>query len=175
MAISKNQKKAIIEKYVNDISNFDCIVALRPYKLSVNELVNIRKDLYDLNAKVNVIKNSLFKIALKNLNIDQFDIKNGPYLIMFCKENINECIKILQKHMKTLNVKDLNKIEIVDGYLFGKYANKDYIIELANMPEKQVSLISIVNILTSPLGNVLNLIESPIRSVYYVANKITNQ
>lgn len=170
MAKTKKQKKQIINNYKNKIEFSSGMIFLKPNGITPNEINIVKKELFALGSSINLIKNSLFEKSLEELNL-KIEIEKGQNMVMFCSENITENIKTLNKFIKTLNTKDLIKIEIQQGYIYGQILNKKDIIEIAEMPTKEISISMVLGIIESVITSIINIIQNPIISVSYIAQE----
>jgi ribosomal protein L10 len=65
MAISKDQKKQLMQQYIEDLSSANNVVVMKQDKVSVNNATRLRKDIASANGRYNVIRKRIFIKALK--------------------------------------------------------------------------------------------------------------
>ncbi len=166
MARTKKEKKVLIDLYENRIKQSKAVVIVRNKGVTASEAVAIKQSLYDFDTKFNVIKNTLFKIALKNTELEgDADLDNYEHAAVFIKEDIVNSSKALKKFADELkDSSGSQKLELAFGYLDGVKLSKEQVTELAEMPDKQGSISMILGILDQALSSVVNVLEDPVRS-----------
>lgn len=165
MAKTKDQKKEIMKAYVEKLKASKCIVVVSPRKLTANDVVKFKKDIFETQSSFNVVKNTVFKIALKEAGLPEVeDLNNGEHAVLFSGEDFVSAIKQLKKFMNDTKVGDDYKISVVSGILDGQALTKDQVVELSDLPTFEGSLSQIVGILNMALSSVVTVAEDPVRS-----------
>ena len=166
MAKTKKEKAELLNQYLKKIKASKGFVVLKPFKLTPNELNSFRKEISDFDAELNIVKNSVFKIALKESNLPEIeDLSNGEHSILFFKEDLVNPNKALKKFTETAQTKSGEmKITIVSGIMDSVLLTKSQVTELADMPTIQGSISMILGILDNTMSSIVNVIEDPIRS-----------
>lgn len=167
MAKTKVQKKELAEKYKLRLNNSGGVILVKPTKLNPNETNEFRKSLFDINAEFGIIKNTIFKVALNELNLPKIDsLELGAHAVLFMGEDISSASKALKKFSDS--TKDANggesKIEVIGGILDGVLLTKEQTLELAEMPDKQGSIAMILGILDQAMSGVVNVLEDAPRA-----------
>ena len=124
-------KKAIVDEIKTNIQNSEAVVMFTYQGLTVAELSNLRKELKKTDSEVRVYKNTLFKRALDDLNINLDGFLEGPNAILFGKELL-EPIKIISKFAK-----EHTNANITVGIINGAKADLDVIREYATIPSRE--------------------------------------
>ena len=75
--MTKAEKSALIEKLTTEFKASKAIAVCDYKGLAVKELEALRADIRSQNAKVQVIKNTLASIALKNSNIEGLELREN--------------------------------------------------------------------------------------------------
>lgn len=166
MAKTKQVKKELALNYSKRLKESKGIIFVKPSKLSPNETNEFRKGLYDINSQFNIVKNSVFKIALKDSNLPEVESLNGgEHAVLFMGEDIASASKALKKFSDDTKDKEgKSKVEIVAAILDGALLTKEQTIELAEMPDKKGSIAMILGILDQALSGVVNVLEDAPRS-----------
>ncbi len=133
MASSKilENKKAIVDEIKSNIQNSESVVVFTYQGLTVSELSDLRRELKKTDSTVKVYKNTLFKRALDDLNINLDGFLEGPNAILFGKDLL-EPIKVISKF-----VKDHENANITVGIINGAKADLDVIREYATIPSRE--------------------------------------
>ena len=130
MASSKilDTKKAIVSEITDKLKNSEAVVLFEYQGLTVSEVSELRKALRETDAEVKVYKNTLFKRALDDMNINLDGFLEGPNAIMFGKKLL-EPIKVIADFAK-----NHDKMQIRVGIINGEKAELAVINEYASIP-----------------------------------------
>ena len=130
MASSKilDTKKAIVSEITDKLKNSEAVVLFEYQGLTVSEVSELRKALRETDAEVKVYKNTLFKRALDDININLDGFLEGPNAIMFGKKLL-EPIKVIADFAK-----NHDKMQIRVGIINGEKAELAVINEYASIP-----------------------------------------
>ena len=124
-------KKAIVDEIKNNIQNSESVIVFTYQGLTVSELSELRRELRKSESEVKIYKNTLFKRALDDLNINLDGFLEGPNAILFGKDLL-EPIKVISKF-----VKDHENANITVGIISGAPADLDVIKEYASIPSRE--------------------------------------
>ncbi len=129
--------------------------------LKTPELNDLRSKLKPLNSEYSVVKNTLTKIALKNIGLEEFSKHfNGPTALAFQKGDPVSLAKIIMEFAKTNE-----KFKIIAGYLDGKMLTEKEIKILATLPSREVLITKIAIMLNSPMQRVATVLNAPIQKL----------
>lgn len=177
MAKTKKEKKELLNKYIQKIKESKGFVLIKPSKLTPNEANAFRKEVSDFNAELNTVKNSVFKIALKESNLPEIsELSHGEHSVLFFKEDMVNPNKALKKFAEATLPKDgIAKITVVSGILDNILLSKEQVMELADMTTIQGSISMILGILDNAMSSIVNVIEDPIRSYQSILDQAFKQ
>lgn len=166
MAKSKAEKKQLVEKYKSKLQNSKGVIVVKPEKLNPNETNEFRKDIYDIDSEFNIVKNSIFKIALSELEMPELEsLKGGEHAVLFMGEDIVSASKALKKFSDSTKDKEGNvKVQVIAGILDGQLLSKEQAEEIAEMPDKKGSIAMILGILDQAMSGVVNVLEDAPRA-----------
>ncbi len=138
-----------IEAYLSEKPNF---IVTTYSGLSVEEMTMLRKKLKEKNVIFKVVKNNLFKLALKNSkkhnleNLSQIkEMFYGPIALTFSDSEISVVAKLLLEESKKNE-----KIKIKGGYYEGKFLTEVDVKAISTLPTKEELLTIIARGLQSP-------------------------
>ncbi len=134
-------------------------VILTDYKgVTVHSMEELRGKLREAGGHVSIIKNTLAKVALKDLGIDSLDEDlNGQIAFVFSKEDAVSGTKAAHAFTKTHD-----KFEIVSGFFDGKRISIDEVKALASMPSRDELRSKFVGILIAPMGDIIGTLQAPL-------------
>lgn len=123
-------KKAIVNEIKDNIQNSESVVIFTYQGLTVSELSELRRELKKTDSEVKVYKNTLFKRAVDDLEINLDGFLEGPNAILFGKDLL-EPIKVISNFAK-----DHEKANITVGIINGAPADLEVIKEYASIPSR---------------------------------------
>lgn len=168
MAISRKQKEELIQNIAEKIKNSKAIVFTDYRGLSVEEINEVRNKLREKGIEFKVIKNTLFKIAVKEAkaDIDINELKDHPIAAAFGYEDEVEPAKVTYEFSKSHEA-----LELIGGVLNGKTVGLDQIKTLALMPSREEMYAKIVGSLASPLRGLASVLQGNLRGLLSVLDQ----
>ena len=155
MALSKNEKEQIVKEVKEVASNATSLVISDARGLKVSELSQIRNEANQSGIHIQVIKNSLAKLAFEGTDFGCSDeVLIGPSLFAFSFEEPGAAAKLLKAYAK--NFEDLEiKALVVEGQLL----DGSQIDILAKLPSIEEAYSLIANVLQAPVGKFATLLN----------------
>ena len=123
-------KKAIVEEIKSNIQNSESVIVFTYQGLTVSELSDLRRKLKNTASEVKVYKNTLFKRAVDDLEINLDGFLEGPNAVVFGKDLL-EPIKVISEFAK-----EHEKANITVGIIDGAPADLEVIKEYASIPSR---------------------------------------
>ena len=115
--------------------------------LNVAEITELRSRLKKKGIHFEVVKNTLTRIALRELKLDEFaEILVGPNSIIVSMEDPVEPVKIISEFKE-----EFEKPEFRGGYVFGRLFDKEGIEVLGKLPPLQDLRAHMVGTIKAPL------------------------
>jgi large subunit ribosomal protein L10 len=155
MSENKKKKKVVIDNTVERFKAANGVIITDYQGLSVLKINDLRRRLEKAGADYKVVKNTLSKKALDEMNVGG-DLKphfTGVTGLVFCKDYM-AAIKVL-----TAFVKENEKFKIKGGYIDAKSVTLEEIKVLSSIPSRQELLSKFVNILNSPIQRFINVLD----------------
>ncbi|MGN1371883.1 MAG: 50S ribosomal protein L10 [Candidatus Coprovivens sp.] len=123
-------KKTIVEEIKSNIQNSESVIVFTYQGLTVSELSDLRRELKKTDSEVKVYKNTLFKRAVDDLEINLDGFLEGPNAVVFGKDLL-EPIKVISEFAK-----EHEKANITVGIIDGVPADLEVIKEYASIPSR---------------------------------------
>lgn len=171
MAKSRENKAEMLKKYQDLISNNSGYLLVDTSSLDTATITNLKKKLREIGSTFSVIKNSIFKIALQNANqptqTQDFD---GSTAIIDVGEDPSiaaKLVKEVQTETKMLNARS--------GFFQGEYLSAQRVMELAEIPSREVLLAKLLGSLNSPLSGFMNTITGNAKGFVMVLKGISEK
>jgi large subunit ribosomal protein L10 len=169
MSKTKQQKQETVKQYSELLKDNNSIIVFRPNGITANEASSLKKELHNLKANFNVVKNTLFKISLKDSNLPEIEsFAGGENAVIFCSEsNITDSAKLISEF-----IKKSEKGEITAGILSGKKLEKTQVVELASLPPKDQLLGQLLSVFNGPMRGLVTVLNGNMRELVYALNAI---
>lgn len=168
MALTKEQKKQIIEDLEEKIDRQKSVVFVGIANLKAKDLLDLRNQLKESNCLLAVIKKTLLKIACqeKNMPLELEKLEGETALIFGFGDELSPA-KISDKF--TLGNENL---KILGGIFENEFIDKDKVIALARIPSREELLAKMVGSIKAPIAGFVNALEGNIKGLLYALNQL---
>ena len=155
MALSKSEKEQIVKEVKEVALDASSLVISDARGLKVSELSEIRSQAIQSGIHIQVIKNSLAKLAFEGTDFGCSDeVLFGPSLFAFSFEEPGAAAKLLKTYAK-----NFDELEIKALVVEGKLLDGSQIDILAKLPSKEEAYSLIANVLQAPVGKFATLLN----------------
>ena len=155
MALSKSEKEKIVGEVKEVASNASSLVISDARGLKVSELSEVRQKATQSGIHIQVIKNSLAKLAFEGTDFGCSDeVLVGPSLFAFSFEEPGAAAKLLKTYAKNFDNLDIKAL-VVEGQLL----DGSQIDILASLPSKDEAYGLIANVLQAPVTKFATLLN----------------
>ena len=155
------EKKQVVDSIKNRIQDSNLVVFLDFRGLSVPDFTELRSEIRKQSGQSKVYKNTLTRIALKDLNVDYpSELLVGPSLMATSGEGVVEFSKSIVKFIKTND-----DLKIKGGMLNNKVISDKEIEQLSKLPSREELLAKFVGQLNAPITGFANVLSSQIRKL----------
>lgn len=145
-----NQKKAEVKELADKMKEAKLILLTDYRGINVVDDTELRKNLRNVNATCNVIKNNITRRALKESGIEGLDDELvGPTAVIMSNEDYLEASKVIYNFTK-----DHDFYKIKGGVIDGKVMTADEIITLAKLPSREDLLSMLAGALLANISKV---------------------
>ncbi len=153
----KEQKPPMVESLKAMLEGALGLLLLRPQGLKVPELEAVRNRLGGAQARLRVVKNTLFRLALRGTPYEPLsDHLKGSIAAVCVYGDVALALSALQ-HARAA----APTLEVVAGYLGGRLRTPAEIESLGTLPGIEVLAAQVVMSLRSPLVGVVRALQSP--------------
>lgn len=129
--------------------------------LSVGDMAEVRNALRGADADYKVLKNTLTRIAVRNVGLDELvGMLEGPTAIAFCRGDASVAAKALDEAARKFPV-----LEVKGGVLLGRIISASQARDLATLEPREVQLAKIAMIMNSPLQQTVNVFAGLLRDL----------
>jgi large subunit ribosomal protein L10 len=129
--------------------------------LRVGDIAEVRNALRDANCEYKVLKNTLTRIAVREVGLDELvGMLEGPTAVAFCAGDAAAAAKALDEASKKFPV-----LVIKGGVLGGKVIGADEAKRLAQLEPREVQLATIARLMNSPIQQTANVLSALLRNL----------
>lgn len=155
MALAKHEKERIVDEIKQVVATASTLVVSDARGLKVSELSQIRKEANDKGVHIQVIKNSLAKLAFKGSDFDcTEEILTGPSLFAFSFGEPGAAAKLLKTYAKNFEALEIKALAVEGQLLDGSQIDI-----LAKLPSTDEAITLIASVLQAPIGKFATLLN----------------
>ena len=171
MALTREQKKQVIQKIKENLERQKAIFFIDFQKLKAKDLFDLREQLKEKKSLLYIAKKTLINIAFKEKKIPvDVDKLEGQIGLIFGFED-----EILPAKIIYNTWQEKGSPEILGGFLEGEFIEKEKVIELAKLPSKEELLVRLIQSINSPIANLANILQANIKGLIYILSQVKTQ
>jgi large subunit ribosomal protein L10 len=159
LAITKERKNELVEQYVGLLKDSQAVVFLTARGLSVAQVTQLRTQMREMGSRYHVIKNTLFRHALTQLDRPAPASIKGPLGAVFCMEDIAPTIKAIQDYAKALG--EESEFSFVGGLVDRDVLDAAGAEALASVPSKEELYVKVLVSMQSPATRLVGQLKAP--------------
>lgn len=169
--MNREQKKASV-KDLKERFQKASITLLADYKgLEVNELNELRQKLFDNSAKLQVVKNTLAKLAVAETELEPLSEHfKGTTAVITTEEDPVTPTKTLVDFAK-----DRELPAIKAGFMSGELMDAAKVLALSKLPSREELLAKLLGSMQAPAQNMVNVLAAVPRQLVTVLAAIRDQ
>ena len=145
--MTKQQKAEVIDFLTGEFKESQAIVVCDYKGLTHKELEALRKSARENNTKVQVAKNTLVTVAVKNAELGDIELA-GTNIFLWSEDQISAC-KVADKFAEA----NKDKFEIKSGIIEGEIADLDRVNAFAKLPSREELLGMLAATWMAPVQN----------------------
>jgi large subunit ribosomal protein L10 len=171
MAKTRSQKTELLEKYKDILKNKSGYLLVNSDKIDTATVTKLKVELKDLDANYAVVKNSIFKVALQEEN-QPLEAQNidGPTAIIYFESDPTGPAKLVKETQKETELLDAK-----GGVFEGEFLSEERVMQLAEIPSKEVLLSKLVGSMSAPLSGFMNAVTGNVRGLTMVLKGISEK
>jgi large subunit ribosomal protein L10 len=164
------EKVAVVDEVRAKLEESSAAVLTEYRGLNVAATADLRRALRDAGGEYKIYKNTLVRIAARDLGLELDDLLTGPTAIAFVTGDAVGVAKALQDFAKT------NPALVVKGGLLGDQVLSDAEVKaLADLEPREVLLAKFAGLLAAPLQQFAGLLEALPRNFAYGLKALIDQ
>ena len=171
MSKSRTQKEELLKMYKEIIENRAGYLLVNSDKIDTSTVTKLKIELKDVGANFTVVKNSIFKVALQDskqpLQVQEFD---GPTALITFEQDPTAPAKLVKKVQKEMEL-----LSPRSGVYEGEFLTAERVMQLADIPSKEVLLSKLLGSMSAPLSGFMNAITGNVRGLTMVLKGISEK
>jgi large subunit ribosomal protein L10 len=172
LAITKEKKQQWIQEYVDLLENSQAVVFVYARGISVNEVTQLRRKVRETGATYLVVKNTLFKRALTQVEKPVPGFLSGPVCVAFCTEDIAPTVKAINEFDDSVGDREF---EVIGGIVGSDIVDAKSAKALASLPSREILFAQLLSGIHAPATQLAGVIASGIRQVVNVLQARVDQ
>src|SRR3954452_19274387 len=164
------EKVAVVDEVRGKLEESSAAVLTEYRGLNVSATADLRRALRDAGGEYKIYKNTLVRIAARDLGLELDDLLTGPTAIAFVSGDAVGVAKVLQDFAKT------NPALVVKGGLLGdQVIGESDIKALADLEPREVLLAKLAGALAAPMQQFAGLLQALPRDFAYGLQALIDQ
>ncbi|MDY0382211.1 MAG: 50S ribosomal protein L10 [Atribacterota bacterium] len=169
MALSREKKESIVQELKEELKRSPSVVLSNYYGINVQSMTELRDSLREKDIKFKIYKNTLFKIAAKEVGLDGLTSSlSGSTAVAFAQEETLLPVKMLRKY----SIDNKDQLRLIIALLEGKIYLEEQLDRIASLPDKEELLARILGNLKSPISLTVYTLKSPLLALVNVLDQI---
>lgn len=173
--MSKNLelKKQVVAEIAEKIKNSESMVVVSYTGITVEQITNLRTKFREANVDYCVLKNTLVRRALNDLNIEGMDEHLlGPSAFAF-GDAVNPA-KIVADFIDA-EKDNAKKMQIKAGVIDGRVIDVNEVRALSKLPGRDVLIAKMMGSMNAPITNFVGVLSATLRSLVYALDSVRKQ
>ena len=159
--MARPEKEQAVEEIAGKFGDAQAALLTEYRGLSVGEIAEVRRALRDAEADYKVLKNTLTRIAVREVGLDELvEMLQGPTAVAFCRGDAVAAAKALDDAAKKFPV-----LAVKGGVLRGQVIDAEQAKALAKLEPREVQLARIAMMMNAPLQQTVNAFSALLRDL----------
>lgn len=171
------EKVAVVEEVQAKLAAAEAAIITEYRGMTVAQMSGLRRQLRDQGGEYCVYKNTLVRIAAKNLDMSLDELLVGPTAIAFVGTKLDGSAGDIAGVAKALRgfARDVPALIVKGGVLGTRTIDAEDARNLADMPTREQVLAQLAGLLEAPLSQMASLIEAPVRDIAYAVQALVDK
>jgi large subunit ribosomal protein L10 len=154
----------MVAGYVERLSSSQALFLTDYIGLNVAAITDLRIRLREVDGGYQVVKNTLFKLALEQAGLELPEQSfEGPLAVGYSFKEVPPVAKVLVDFGR-----ESQTLKVLGALLGGNYLDEGGVKTLANLPPREILLAQLLSALQGPLGNLISTLTAPQRELVQV-------
>lgn len=171
MSNNHEAKKVVVNELTEKFNKAQTAVLVDYRGLNVEEITEFRAIARKMNVDYKIYKNTMMRFAVKETGYeDLLDQLVGPSAIAFGYDDPVATAKIITEFAKKHKA-----MKIKAGMVDGKVLDRQGVMDLAELPSREVLIARVLGGLNAPISGLVNVLQGNIRGLVVALNQIKEQ
>ncbi|MFO7737419.1 MAG: 50S ribosomal protein L10 [Desulfatiglandaceae bacterium] len=169
--MNREEKKALVADFYSRFSKAKGTFLVDYQGLNVEAMNRLRKELRDVDAEFQVVKNRLLKLACKETHAASLEAHMiGPSAVALTYDDVIASAKVLANFSK-----EFKQLQIKVGQISGKRIDAEAIRRLAELPGRDVLLAQVLSAMQGVPASFVRVLNGLIVKLLYVLKAIEEE
>lgn len=170
----KQQKATIVDELTSSLSKAQIVLFVDYKGMNVETIGKMRKELAKADAEYRVVKNTLLKIALKNVSLYSEELDDqlqGTTAIMYTSADPVLALKAFYKFVG----ENGNISPVKSGLFERKFITSSQAKEFSNLPPRDVLISQLIGSIQAPIYSLQVVLSGTLKKLLYALNEIKDR
>jgi len=159
------EKIAFINQIRSEVESSSFVILTDVRGLGVAKTEALRNQLADIDSRLRIVKNTMFKQVADELEFDGIqDVLTGPTAMVFGSGDVVVTAKILKEFAK----ESANLPKVKAAHLDGKTISSADVNALADLPSKEIMQGQLVATIAAPMTGLVGVFQQKVSTLVYV-------
>ena len=172
--MKKSQKTFFVNNLTEELKTANAAILINFAGMSVKVQQDLKKRLKTIDAKMIVVKNTLFKLAGEKAKFPQEimtdAVLSGQTALIITEKDPVAPLQVLGKFAKEFEIPQL-KVGVIEGY----FQNEENLIKLSKLPSKDALVAQALGAISDPLYGLIGTLQGNLQKLVFVLNEAKNQ
>lgn len=161
MAITKQRKDELVEKYIEWLDRSQALFITQYSGLSMKQLDDLRSKVREAGGEFHVVKNTLGRKAFEKagLQIPEKQLE-GSTAVVFAFRSAPDMAKVISEYARTSEF-----VKVKGGYLERRLIRAEDVQSLAELPPLPVMRAQLLGVLSAPASKLVRTLAEPGRQI----------
>jgi len=151
------EKHSLTKEYLARLNASPFFIVVNYKGLKVSQLTELRKRLSKAGAEIHIVKNSVFRIAVKEAGVGELNgTLGGQLAVVTGQRDISTAAKVI----KTFGA-ELDRVKVQFGYLNNQRLEQAEIMMLADLPSLEALRAKLLGLFSAPASQLVRLLNTP--------------
>jgi large subunit ribosomal protein L10 len=158
LAISRARKEELLETYRQQMSESNGVLMATYRVLSVPQMQELRRQVYEQDGALFVVKNTLWRIFLEEQGVTvPEELVTGPTLSVFCHQDVPPVAKLLRDYADSV---EEGRLKVKGGYMSGQLLSEEAALAVADMPSRDELMAQVLRTINAPATQVVSVLAN---------------
>ena len=172
--MKKTEKSFFVQNLAEGLKSASSVVLIDYSGLNVKSQQELKKKLREVDAKMVVVKNTLFKLAGKSAEFSSEvladSVLSGPTALVLTEDDPIAPLAVLAKFAKEFELPQL-KVGLVEG----SFQDKDALVTLSKLPGKDALVAQVVGSIAGPLYAIVGTLNANMQNLICVLKQASEK